>query len=191
LLKGGEEGFGLSVLGRGLTAVFPSSFVSVSVAVPVTVLTPAALVIPSLCVPFFSAVLFPVLDPLPPPPVLFEVRVGNIMVPMSGRDVTVIRGQVEYRNGNVLGSEVDPAAVVGGGAIPMSLMRPIPVTAVEKYVRTHVRGIIDVRSRYDDDRRWRMDREGRRRDIDADVDIDLGRNLADSACAGGKCKPCQ
>ena len=125
---------------------------------------------PLLPMPFPSSVPFPVLVPLPCLPVLSDISMRD--VPMSGGDMAEIGRHIDYGTRHSFGREVNPLSIVGFGSIPMSLMRTIPVTLVEKDIYVNVRGKVDIGPGYDEHGGWCRNHQGRwRRHANPDTDI--------------------
>jgi hypothetical protein len=83
-----------------------------------------------------------------------------------------IGGHIDYGTRHSFGGEVNPLSIVGFGSIPMSLMRTIPVTLVEKDIRVHVRGKVDIGPGYNEHGGWCTNHQGwRRRHANPDIDI--------------------
>jgi len=125
---------------------------------------------PLLPMPFPSSVPFPVLVPLPCLPVLSDISMRD--VPMSGGDMAEIGWHIDYGTRHSFGGEVNPLSIVGFGSIPMSSMRTIPVTLVEKDIHVHVRGKVDIGPGDDEHGGGCRDHKGGwRRHANPDIDV--------------------
>ena len=126
----------------------------------------------------FPMVFFPVFTPLPCPPVLFHLTVGNVLV--AGRYLAPVRGKVVNMPGNTVIFNINPFPVIARGTVPESLVRPVPIPTVEDDVDIYGRGKIGIRSRYDKyiGRSRKEQRRGRRRNTYPDVNVHGGKAAA-------------
>jgi hypothetical protein len=93
---------------------------------------------------------------------------------MSAGDMAKIGWHIDYGARHFSGGKVNPLSIVGFGPIPMSSMRAIPVTLVEKDIHVHVRGKVDIGPGDDEHRRRCRNHKGRRRgQANPDIDVDF------------------
>jgi len=97
---------------------------------------------PLLSMPFPSSVFFPVFILLPFLPVFSDISMRD--VPISWGDMAKIGWHMDDSTRHLRGGQVTPLSIVGLGPIPMSSMRAIPVTLVEKDIHVHIGGKVDI-----------------------------------------------
>jgi hypothetical protein len=121
--------------------------------------------------------LVPVFFLLPGLPVLFEMPVGDALMPW--RHMTVIGRQVDQDSRDPDRLDIDPRTIVARGSMPAPLVRPIPVAMIEQNVRLNVGDKIDIGLGYNDDRRRCRNHDRRRRTkIHSDVYVNTGNAMA-------------
>jgi hypothetical protein len=103
-------------------------------------------------------------------------------MPISGRDMAKIGWHMDDGTGHFWGREVNPLSIVGFGPIPMTSMRAIPVTLVEKDIHVHIRSKIDVGPGDDEHGRRCRDHEGRRRGhVNPDINVHFRKAFMEGA----------
>ena len=136
---------------------------------------PVFLSFPILISSILSMFLMPIPVPftLPGTPILLDSAVGHAL--MLRRDLAEVRRYAEHRAWHFFDSDASPRTVVVCCPEPLTAVRPVPMSVIEKYVLPHVGRIINVSPRYHEhDRRGRDDQSGQR---DGDFDVDAGGAL--------------
>jgi len=100
---------------------------------------------------------------------------------VAGRYLAPVRGKVVDMSGKTVFFNITPSPVIACGAVPVSLIRPIPVPAVEDDVDIYRRRIVSIGSRNNEYIRRSRQEQGRgwRRDINPDVDVQGSKAAAD------------
>jgi hypothetical protein len=127
----------------------------------------------------FPLVFFPIFILLPCPPVFLHLTVRNVL--MAGRYLAPVRGKVVDMSGKTVLFNINPSSVIACGTVPVSLIRPIPVPAVEDDVDIYRRRIVGIGSRNDEYIRRSRQEQGRgwRRDVNPNVNVHSGKAAAD------------